>query len=32
MTSTSTPSVKAAAAITSVTLEVPDADAADGVY
>src|SRR5439155_13512228 len=32
MTSTSTPSVKAAAAITSVTLEVPDADAAHGFY
>jgi hypothetical protein len=32
MTSTSTTSVKAAAAITSVTLEVPDADAADGFY
>ena len=32
MTSTSTTSVKAAAAITSVTLEVPDAGAADGFY
>ena len=32
MTSTSTPSVKAAAAVTSVTLEVPDPDAADGFY
>src|SRR5256884_9438708 len=32
MTSTSTASVKAAAAITSVTLEVPDAGAADGFY
>jgi catechol 2,3-dioxygenase-like lactoylglutathione lyase family enzyme len=32
MTSTSTTSVKAAAAITSVTLEVPDPDAADGFY
>ena len=32
MTSTSTTSVQAAAAITSVTLEVPDPDAADAFY